>query len=256
MLVTIGPDRPEIADRHLAWSLAGIAGALNTAGFYTVGLYSSNMTGNVSALADHLGLADLGPAAIYLTLIATFVAGAALSAMLINIGNRHKIAGIYAYSILAEALIVSVLACADLWWPAEGRGRLLAYELSFAMGLQNAIVTRLSDARVRTTHVTGMLTDIGIEFGNLLWLRLAGGQSPDSQRIRNNLRLHGWTVLSFLFGGIVGVIGYRRFGAYLLFVIAAALWTISLRAIVAARTPPAGRSAMTPPVPLQEDLRP
>ena len=60
MLVQQGETRSNEADRHLAWTLAGIAGALNTAGFYAVGLYSANMTGNVSALSNHLGIGDLG----------------------------------------------------------------------------------------------------------------------------------------------------------------------------------------------------
>ncbi|MEJ1975184.1 MAG: DUF1275 family protein [Acetobacteraceae bacterium] len=50
------------ADRRLACSLAAIAGALNAAGFYAVGFYSSHMTGNTSSIADNLALGDLaGP---------------------------------------------------------------------------------------------------------------------------------------------------------------------------------------------------
>ncbi len=63
MLVHEGNTRSPQADRRLAWALAGIAGGLNAAGFYAVGLYSSNMTGNVSAVADHLALGDGAPAA-------------------------------------------------------------------------------------------------------------------------------------------------------------------------------------------------
>ena len=54
MLVHEGETRSPAADRALALSLAGVAGALNTAGFYAVGLYASNMTGNVSAISDRI----------------------------------------------------------------------------------------------------------------------------------------------------------------------------------------------------------
>ncbi len=242
MLRRTGADRPNVADRHLAWVLAGTAGALNTAGFYTFGLYSSNMTGNVSALAERLGLADLGAAAPYVALVLTFVAGSITSTLLINVGRQRRFAGIYAFNILTEAILLVALACADFWWAGDRHEQLLAYGLSFAMGLQNAIVTRLSDARVRTTHVTGMLTDIGIELGNILSPGAGGRRSPEAARNRASLGLHGLTVTAFLAGGIVGVVGYRRLGAWLLIIIAAALLFISLRAIRSAQQP-----SSTPP---------
>ncbi len=110
MLTRLGAARDRSADSRLAWSLAAIAGALNTAGFDAAGVYSSNMTGNVSALATNLGLADLAVAGAYLTLVLSFIAGAAVSALLINAGRRRRLAGIYAFSILAEALLLISLA--------------------------------------------------------------------------------------------------------------------------------------------------
>ncbi len=239
MLIRQGQARDDGPDRHLAWSLAGIAGALNSAGFYAVGLYSSNMTGNVSALADHLALADLAGAATYIALMAAFISGASFSALLINAGRRHQVIGIYAFSILAEAALLVALGCADLWLRGAGRGPLLVYGLSFLMGLQNAVVTRISNARVRTTHVTGMITDIGIELGNLADLawqrRWRQGRDAEAEFNRDKLRLHGFTVLSFLGGGVIGVLAYRRFGPYLLFGAALLLLLLALSGIMARR---------------------
>ena len=231
MLIQQGEARSGTADQHLAWSLAGIAGALNTAGFYAVGLYSSNMTGNVSALADHIGVGDLAAAAVYFALVATFIAGAAATTLLINAGRRRGLASIYALSILAEALLLAGLGCADLWLPEFGRGSTLAFGLSFLMGLQNAVVTRISNARVRTTHVTGMVTDIGIELGNLADLMRHRGRESDITVNRDKLRLHAQTVASFLAGGIAGLLAYKVMGAALLLGIAALLLLIAGRGI-------------------------
>ena len=236
MLLQSGAARGNGPDRRLAWSLAGIAGALNAAGFYTAGVFSSNMTGNVSAVADHLAVGDLVVAGTYLTLVATFISGAAVSALLINVGRRRGIAGIYAFSILAEAVLLSGLACADLWTTGNGRGFLLAYGLSFLMGLQNAVVTRISNARVRTTHVTGMVTDIGIELGNLadaFWHRRRGrGSGGEAEHDAGKLTLHGFTVLSFLCGGVFGVLAYKATGAYFLFGAAVLLLLLALPAVM------------------------
>ena len=234
MLVQSGEARDGGADRRLAWSLAGIAGALNAAGFYAVGVFSSNMTGNVSSLADHLALADLAAAAPYLGLVAAFVLGAAVSAVLVNAGRRRGMARIYALSILAEAALLTALASADLWMAGAGRAALLAYGLSFLMGMQNAVVTRISNARVRTTHVTGMVTDIGIELGNLVdlaWHR-RGLRGRDAEYNAGKLLLHGVTVLSFLGGGVAGVLAYRRLGPLFLFGAALLLLLLALPGII------------------------
>ena len=231
MLIRSGEARDGGADRRLAWSLAGIAGALNAAGFYAMGVFSSNMTGNVSSLADHLALADLAAAGPYLGLVATFVSGAAVSAVLINAGRRRRMARIYALSILAEAVLLTGLASADLWLAGAGRSALLAYGLSFLMGLQNAVVTRISNARVRTTHVTGMVTDIGIELGNLLdlaWGRRLGVHDAEAEYNADKLLLHGVTVLSFLGGGVSGVLFYLRLGPLFLFGAAFLLFLLAL----------------------------
>ena len=237
MLIRLGEARDNRTDARLAWSLAGIAGALNTAGFYADNLYSSNMTGNVSALADHLALADLGMAATYLALVVIFITGAAVSALLINAGRRREMVGIYAFSVLAEGALLIVLAAADLWLSGGSRGAVLAFGLSFLMGMQNAVVTRISNARVRTTHVTGMVTDIGIELGNLadlVWHRRLG---RDLRTDYNGakLRLHAFTVLSFMGGGIVGVLAYRRLGPVFLFGMAVLLLLLALFALIGRR---------------------
>jgi uncharacterized membrane protein YoaK (UPF0700 family) len=220
MLIRFGAARDRRAD------------ALNTAGFQQAGLYSSNMTGNVSALANHLASADLRAAAGYLSLIALFIAGAMASALLINAGRRRRKTDIYALSIIVEAGLLASLAGADLWLAAEQRPILLAYGLSFLMGLQNAVVTRISDARIRTTHVTGMVTDIGIELGNMID-QARGRQAPEHQA--EKLRLHGFTVLSFLAGGILGVLAFDRFGAYFLFVMAISLLLLALPGVIGER---------------------
>ncbi len=237
MLTRLGEARDGGADRNLACALAGIAGALNTAGFYADSLYSSNMTGNVSALADHLAVADFGTACIYLALVAIFISGAAASAVLINAGRRRRYVGIYAFSVLAEGLLLTALACVDHALGGPARLATLAFGLSFIMGMQNAVVTRISNARVRTTHVTGMVTDIGIELGNLLdlaWGRRAGAPAQSDYNA-GKLRLHSVTVLSFLGGGLLGVLAYRAFAGSFLFGMAALLLLLAAFSLIKQR---------------------
>ncbi|MCB8876596.1 YoaK family protein [Acidisoma silvae] len=232
MLVHQGEQRSYKADQALAWWLAGVAGALNTAGLYAVGMFSANMTGNVSAFADRFGVGDLLAALPYLGLVLTFVAGATLSTLLINFGRRRGIVRIFALNIVVEAALLIGLGFVDGWMPALIRGVVLAFGLAFALGLQNAVVTRISNARVRTTHVTGMVTDIGIEIANLLEFR--GSASAEARANRDKLKLHLQTVAAFVCGGVIGVIAYRRIGAALLFTAAAILLVLAVRGLIQA----------------------
>lgn len=227
------------ADRRLAWSLAAVAGAVNAAGFFVAGRYTSHMTGTFSLLANALALGDLGDALVAVAVIASFVAGAALSTILINHAERRLPNGAYAFSLLAEAALLFVGGAVEALAPEEMRPSLLILGLSFTMGLQNAIVTRVSNARIRTTHVTGMVTDIGIELGQLLDRRLSPLDDGIADADRRKLALHLPTVGGFLLGGVVGVIGYRLIGSLLLPAAGCVLIAIAVPAI--ARRTMAGR---------------
>jgi uncharacterized membrane protein YoaK (UPF0700 family) len=232
--------RSDSADRRLAWSLATIAGAVNAAGFYAAGHYTSHMTGTMSLLADALALGEFGDALVALAVVASFIAGAAVSTLLINRAQRRLPNGAYAFSLLAEAALLLLGGLVETMAPEALRVPLLILGLSFTMGLQNAIVTRVSNARIRTTHVTGMITDIGIELGQLLDHRLAPSRDDAPEVDRHKLALHIPTVGGFLLGGIVGVIGYKLIGALLLPAAGCLLIAIAVPAI--ARRTTAGRA--------------
>ena len=234
--------RTDDDDRRLAWSLAAIAGAVNATGFYVAGRYTSHMTGTMSLLADDLALGHLGEAIVALAVVASFVTGAAVSTLLINRAQRRRPRGAYAFSLLAEAALLFVGGLIEQIAPEALRESLLILGLSFTMGLQNAIVTRVSNARIRTTHVTGMVTDIGIELGKLLDRRWSPEQDGSGDVDRQKLALHIPTVGGFLLGGIAGVIGYRLIGTLLLPVAGCVLVAIAVPAI-ARRTMTAPRPA-------------
>lgn len=83
--------------------------------------------------------------------------------------------------------------------------------LGLTMGLQNAVITKISDAQIRTTHVTGMVTDIGIELGKLVYPKRAGDPHPVWPRL-DRLGLHVLLVSAFFAGGITGALAYQAIG--------------------------------------------
>lgn len=214
-------------DLALATILAFIAGSANAGGFLALGEYTSHMTGYLSQLADNIALMNLALVLQSLVAITLFVTGAACSAALINWARHRDVQRQYGWPIALQGLLFLIFAAiggvADHWPGANGLALGL---LCFIMGLQNATITKISGARIRTTHATGMITDLGIALGRSLY-RLASGHRPprtDTGSARVLLQLLG----SFLAGGITGALGYGAFG--FLFSLPMALLLLALAA--------------------------
>lgn len=91
---------------------------------------------------------------------------------------------------------------------------LIACSLLFAMGLQNSLVTRISNATVRTTHLTGLFTDLGIELSQLFFY----SEKDAREKLFSSIKLR-LTIISFFFiGGIIGGIFYSKFGLLVLLI--------------------------------------
>ena len=201
------------ADLKLGTVLAFIAGATNAGGLLAVGQYTSHMTGIISALADHLVLGQLAMAGAALGSLLAFVFGAMSTAWLVNWGMQHQLRSAYGLPLLVEALLLLVFG---LFGAAMSRWHTVFLPITVAllcylMGLQNAVITKISQARIRTTHVTGLVTDLGIELGKLLYMNRPTSHQP----VRANLgriRVHTQLVLSFFIGGVVGALGFKHLG--------------------------------------------
>ncbi|PMS17418.1 DUF1275 domain-containing protein [Trinickia dabaoshanensis] len=212
------PERTDEANRRLGRSLAFVAGAANAGGFLAVGQYTSHMSGIVSSMADYLALGELGLAAGGLASLVSFLCGAATSAVMINWGKRHSRRSLYAMPLMLEAALLLVFGFLGsnlkdhrlLFVPAT------VALLCFVMGLQNAMITKISKAEIRTTHVTGLVTDIGIELGKLFyWNGLAGDAMRGTHFVRadrQRLALLASLLASFFCGGLAGAIGFKHMG--------------------------------------------
>lgn len=233
MLIQRGDDRSHRLDRRLAFILAAVAGSLNAAAFHAVGFFSANMTGNVSTLSSLLAMGEWLHGLGYLVIVLAFILGAALSAMTVDLGLRRGIVTIYVRIVLGEAVLLVLLALVRLGMEREQGVPLLIVGLSFLMGLQNAIVTHISQARVRTTHVSGMATDLGIGLGHLLAMARGVDVGVDREAVLAKLRLHAGTIACFLAGGILGVLAWRWCGDLSMALSALPLFGVGLAGLLA-----------------------
>lgn len=206
--------RSQRADRHLGYSLAFVAGAVNAGGFLAIGQYTSHMTGIISGMADHLALGDFIPAMAGLTAWLSFVGGAASTALLINLARRRHLRSQYALSLLLEAALLLLFGVtgAYLGEMHEFLAPVTVLLLCFIMGLQNAIITKVSSASIRTTHMTGLSTDLGIEVGKMLYYNRRDLPELTVRANRSKLGLHALLILHFFTGGVTGALGFKHIG--------------------------------------------
>lgn len=212
-----GHRRSEQGNKHLGILLAFVAGAINAGGFLAVRQYTSHMTGILSSIADnfvlgnhHLVLAGIGA-------ILSFLSGAAFTAVVVNHAKRRNLRAQYALPLLLEAVL---LLCFGLLGVklAKIEGLFVPMTvmlLCFMMGLQNALITKISNAEIRTTHVTGMLTDIGIELGKLMYKNMRDiGPQQHVLANRSRLQLLLFFVSAFFTGALTGALGYKHLGYF------------------------------------------
>ena len=211
----IGRERSAAANRHLGFALAFVAGAINAGGFLAVQQYTSHMTGIVSAMADNIAVGAHDLLWGGLGAVLSFLLGAACSTVMVNYSRRRQLHSEYALPLLLEAVLLlcfgflgaALAQITGLFVP------LTVILLCFIMGLQNALITKLSNAEIRTTHITGIITDIGIELGKLFyWNRT---HSPEIARVmadRQRLWVLSLLAVYFFLGGVVGALGFNYLG--------------------------------------------
>ena len=210
----IGRQRTVAANRQLGFMLAAVAGAINAGGFLAVQQYTSHVTGMMSAIADHLVLGQPQVVVTGLVGVLAFLCGAICCAMLVNFARRPPLAPEYALPLLLESLLI---LCFGLLGARLARieGLLVPATvvlLCFIMGLQNAVATKVSNAVIRTTHMTGIVTDLGIELGKLAYWNRDPNPTFHVKADRDRLTVLAGLLGCFLVGGISGALGFKYLG--------------------------------------------
>lgn len=198
---------------QLAAYLAGTAGFVNSGGFVMIGSFTSHVTGSIGRFANDLANGQPAAALSALLLALTFFLGAVVASLLLD-DERLRVPLRYCAVLGIEAaLLLLFVFIAGL--SRTTHPRLLdamAALLCAAMGLQNSLVTRLSGAVVRTTHLTGIVTDLGIE--GVRWYRwyhhrILGrvrASRPPRQAPDGRIALLAAITFSFVVGAAVGAV--------------------------------------------------
>jgi uncharacterized membrane protein YoaK (UPF0700 family) len=184
--------------------LAFIAGMVNVVGFLGIKHQAvTHLTGTTSMLAAAVAQLDYESMRHFAAALGSFLAGTVISGFIIQdstlqLGHRYGVA----------LLLESVLLCVAAPLMQQGSDFGL-YSAACACGLQNAMMSTFSGAVVRTTHISGMFTDLGIFLGHAI-----RGLPVDAQRVR----LCFLIITGFFTGGVVSALVFPSLGYGTLYV--------------------------------------
>jgi uncharacterized membrane protein YoaK (UPF0700 family) len=199
--------------------LGGFLLAFNAGSINAVGLLGfkhesvSHLSGASTLLAKAAVHSDFANAGHLALIILCFMLGATLSSLIV--GNESlRMGRHYGVALFVEALLL--VGATLLLKDGSSNGHFLA---SAACGLQNAMATTYSGAVVRTTHVTGLVTDLGIAIGGIL---------RGEPQVRRKIQLLGALIAGFIFGSGTGAYLFQFYNYNTLLLSAALCFLLSI----------------------------
>jgi uncharacterized membrane protein YoaK (UPF0700 family) len=190
----------------IASLLSFVAGIVNVVGFLAVQKLTTNVTGHFAFMVKEAFLFHFNQALFYFIYIFFFLFGAFCSNFIIEITHKVTKKNIFVIPVLIEAILLLIIALLNFNY-IVAHPNLIACFLLFSMGLQNSLVTTISNSVVRTTHLTGLFTDLGIEISQLFFYK------TEEQRLKlfSSIKLRITIITTFFMGGILAALFYSSY---------------------------------------------
>lgn len=195
-----GNSRTPKHNQDIAIALSFVAGLVNATGLLSVHQLTTNVTGHFSFFIEGLAHFHFIETAIFFTYFFSFLFGSFLASFLIEFFRHNRKLNVYVLPIILESIVLILVAYLGTHGLKDFT-ELMASLMLFAMGLQNSFVTKISNAVVRTTHLTGLFTDLGIELSQLFFRSSSSYKLSLKSRISLRLYIIGF----FFLGGVLGV---------------------------------------------------
>lgn len=201
----IGETRTLQHNLRIASLLSFVAGIVNVVGFLSVQRLTTNVTGHFAFLIDEVFKMNFLQGFVFLLYILFFLLGSFVSSFLVELIYKWDKNYVYVFPALFESILLFLVPILGQF--LYNSPDTLACLLLFAMGLQNSLVTTISKAVVRTTHLTGLFTDLGIELSQLFFYK----QIEQKEKLHSSIRLRLTIICFFFIGGITSGFLYSKF---------------------------------------------
>lgn len=193
--------RKQAHNLQLARYTSVAAGMVNVASVIAFFAFTSNVTGHVAIFAEEIVKGHWTQVMIVFAWLFLFMLGAFTSNFLIHsLGTRGTYISHATPVILEIVVLTGVAFYGHVFYQDTLREtEYLIGALLFAMGMQNSLVATISNGKVKTTHLTGLFTDLGMELSMYF-----NPKYQTNQSLKEKLHLH-LVILGYYFGG--GLLG-------------------------------------------------
>ena len=212
-----GKNRTFIHNLRLATLLSFVAGIVNVTGVLSVQTLTTNVTGHFAYFAEEIMKRDYAAAITFFVFTIFFLLGAFTSNFLAELISRKHPNLSHVIPISLEMIIlisVGIFGAQSALSSIEGKW--IAFAMLFAMGIQNSLVTKISQSTVRTTHLTGLFTDLGIELSQLFFYK----KPEEKKKLKTSIYLRLSIIIFFFIGCISGGFLYNLLEMKTLFIAA------------------------------------
>lgn len=213
ILLEVPEKRRPQHDLWLGGTTAAVAGFVNVCSVIAFFAFASNVTGHVAILTEEMVKGHWHQFSVVLVWIFLFITGAFVANLSVGmLGLR------YPRFSRAVPLVLEILLLAGVGYYGEHHYQETLTETEYlvgvlllTMGLQNSMVATVSKGIVKTTHLTGLSTELGMELSMMLQ-----GRHRDDLDLRFKLKLHLLIFASYCLGGVLGgalfvTVGFRAF---------------------------------------------
>lgn len=201
-----GKHRTYIHNLRLSILLSFVAGIVNITGVLALKTLTTNVTGHFAYFAEEISKQNFSNAITFFVFTIFFLLGSFSSNFITEISSKKNPHLGHVIPISIEIVLLYLIGFFgkpnDL---SSFEGKWIAYTLLFSMGIQNSLVTKISQSTVRTTHLTGLFTDLGIELSQLFFYK----KPEETKKLRTSIYLRLFIISFFFTGCIVGGFVYR-----------------------------------------------
>lgn len=203
-----------------------LSGSINSFGFLLISEYNSHMTGHLSQITKSILDKELEFCFYQIILVISFILGALHSSFIIIWTKTKGFKSSFGISFCLESIYI--LICGILGYNLqnyESLFQITSYFISFILGMHNAVITILSSGTVRSTHMTGFITDLGIELSKIF------SRNRDHKPNLPKIKLYLGLIVTFIIGGVLGGLLFLKLEYYFVLPISLILFFLGFSTI-------------------------
>jgi uncharacterized membrane protein YoaK (UPF0700 family) len=196
-----GKNRTFIHNLRLATLLSFVAGIVNVTGVLSIKTLTTNVTGHFAYFAEEVMKHNYSAAITFFIFTIFFLIGSFVSNFLAElISKKHPNLSHVIPITLEIIVLIGVGIFGGQSELSSFEGKWIAFSMLFAMGIQNSLVTKISQSTVRTTHLTGLFTDLGIELSQLFFYK----KPEETKKLKTSIYLRLSIIIFFFLGCFSG----------------------------------------------------